>query len=135
MSEPLPPSYIKAVRQNGLNRDCTIATIATLAGVNYEEALAAAVQVKPDILEIGMTWSEIRKTCDALGLDCKLKRRGAYDIEEDTGILNVTKANEDHVVFLWASRIIEGNFEMWEDPHDYLRFYKYRPASLLVRIG
>jgi hypothetical protein len=133
MSAPLPPYYIKAVRQNGLNRDCTIATIATLAGVNYEEALAAAVLVQPAVLEVGMTWPEIRQTCEALGLDTTIKRRGAYDLDEDTGILNVKNRKEDHVVFLWAGRIVEGNFEQWLDPEEYLKHYRYRAASLLVR--
>ena len=135
MSEPLPPSYIKAVRQNGFNRDCTIATIATLAGVNYEEALAACVQVQPEVLAVGLTWSQIRRACDVLGLQCELKRRGYYDIEEASGILNVKNRKEDHVVFLWAGRIIEGNFECWLEPEDYLRHYNYKPYSLLVRVG
>lgn len=135
MSEPLPPSYIKAVRQNGFNRDCTVATIATYACVNYEEALAAAVIVQPEVLESGMTWVEIRRACDVLGLQCALQRRGYYDIEEDTGILNVKKRNDDHVVFLWAGRILEGNSEQWLDPEEYLRHYGYKPFSLLVRVG
>ena len=133
MSEPLLPSYIKAVRQNGHNRDCTIATIATLAGVNYEEALAAAVLVQPAVLEAGMTWREIRETCDELGIECVLKQRGRYDLDEDTGILNVRNGSNDHAVFLWAGRIIEGNFECWLDPDDYFKQYRYRPYSLLVR--
>lgn len=135
MSEPLPPSYIKAVRQNGFNRDCTLATIATLAGVNYEEALAACVTIQPQVLEMGLSWPQIRRACESLGLDCALKRRGYYDIEEETGILNVKNRKEDHVVFLWAGRIIEGNFECWLEPEDYLRHYHYKPYSLLVRIG
>lgn len=135
MGEPLPPSYIKAVRQNGFNRDCGVATIATLGGVNYEEALAAAVQVQPDVLDIGLTWGEIRRACEVLGIECVLKRRGHYDIEEDTGILNVKNRKEDHVVFLWAGRIIEGNFECWADPDEYLRHYHYQPQSLLVRVA
>lgn len=135
MSEPLQPSYIKAVRQNGLNRDCAVATIATLAGVNYEEALAACVTVRADMLDRGLTWPEIQRSCDELGIDYVLKRRGRYDLEEDTGILNVQNAKEDHVVFLWAGRVIEGNFEMWLDPEEYLKQYKYRAGALLVRVG
>lgn len=135
MSDPLPPSYIKAVRQNGFNRDCTIATIATYACVNYEEALAACVTVNAQALDIGLTWAEIRRACDLLGLQCVLKRRGYYDIDEDTGILNVKRRQEDHVVFLWAGRVLEGNSEQWLDPEEYLTHYHYKPYSLLVRVG
>lgn len=135
MSEPLLPFYFKAVRQNGLNRDCTVATIATFAGLNYEEALAACVQVQPEVLSTGMTWPEVREVCDRVGIDTVLKRRGFYDIEEDTGILNVQnkRRKDDHVCFLWAGRIIEGNFEGWLDPEEYLRHYKYTAYALLVR--
>lgn len=133
MSEPLLPFYLKAVRQNGLNRDCTIATIATFAGINYEEALAAALLVEPGVLGHGMTWPQIRRACHGLQIPTRLKRRGQYDLEEETGILNVKRRTEDHVCFLWAGRIIEGNFEGWLDPEEYLRHYSYTPQSLLVR--
>jgi hypothetical protein len=65
----------------------------------------------------------------------RLIRRGRYDIEEATGLLNVRNAKEDHAVFLWAGRIMEGNSEGWLEPEDYLRHYKYRAHSLLVRVN
>lgn len=133
MSEPLPPSYIKLVRQNGFNTDCCVATLAVLFSMNYEEALAACVVSQPGVLDIGMTWTEIRRVADALGGVVKLIRRGFYDLDEATGILNVKNGQEDHVVFLWAGRIIEGNGEMWLDAEEYLRHYNYKPYSLLVR--
>lgn len=105
-----------------------------LFGVNYEESLAACVIVVPSVLHYGMSWSEARKAARKLGGETKLLRRGRYDVEEDTGLLNVRKSGHDHAVFLWAGRVIEGNGEMWERPADYFAHYKYQPYSLLVRI-
>lgn len=133
MSEPLPPAYIKFQRQNGHNPDCAVASLAMLFSVNYEEALAACIQANADVLEHGMTWSEMREAADILGGQVKLLRRGQYDIEEATGLLNVKNGVEDHAVLLWAGRIVEGNGELWLDPDDYLRHYKHQPYSLLVR--
>jgi hypothetical protein len=133
MTDALPPFYLKAMRQNGHNADCAVATIATLCGINYEESLAACVTVAPDVLLFGMTWPEIRKACEALGVETTIKRAGRYDISEDTGILHVRKPKVSHVVFLWAGRIIDGNMEMWLEPDDYLRHYKWTAQSLLVR--
>ena len=135
MSEPLPPNYLKFTRQNGMNGDCAIAALAMLCGMNYEETLAACVLVQPAVLDSGMTWPDFRKAADAMGCDVKLLRRGRYDLDEATGILNVQRKGEDHAVFLWEGRIIEGNGEMWLYPDQYLAHYKYRPYSLLVRVN
>jgi hypothetical protein len=70
-----------------------------------------------------------------LGVDVKLVQRGRYDIEEATGLLNVQGRHEDHAVLLWAGRIVEGNGEMWLEPESYLRHYKYKAHSLLVRVN
>jgi hypothetical protein len=133
VSDPLPPAYIKFMRQNGSNPDCAVSSLAMLFGVNYEESLAACVQANPDVLEDGMTWQEMRQAAALLEGEVELVPRGRYDIEEDTGLLNVKNGVEDHAVLLWAGRIIEGNGEMWLEAADYLRHYHYQPYSLLVR--
>jgi hypothetical protein len=133
MSEPLPPAYIKFMRQNTMNMDCAVASLAMLFGVNYEESLAACVQACPHVLDHGMRWTEIREAADILGGHAKLLQRGRYDIEEATGLLNVRNGAEDHAVLLWEGRIVEGNGELWLDPDEYLKHYHYQPYSLLVR--
>jgi hypothetical protein len=135
MTAPLFPSFTRLMPQNGLNGDCAVATIAMACLVNYEEALSAAVQAQPAVLETGMSWTEIREACDMLGCDMKLVRRGFYNIDEDSGILNVKKRGQDHVCVLWEGRIIEGGRDLWLHPDEYLRHYGYKPYSLLVRIG
>lgn len=133
MSDPLPPAYVKFMRQNTVSHDCVIASLAMLFGVNYEESLAACVLANPHVLEEGMTWAQARRAAEELGGEVRLVPRGRYDIDEATGLLNVKSRSEDHAVFLWAGRIVEGNGEFWLDPDDYLRHYKYRPYSLMVR--
>jgi hypothetical protein len=135
VSEPLPPAYVKLTRQNGTNRDCAVASLSMFCCVNYEEALAACVLAQPAVLDCGMTWPEIRKAADILGADVKLVRSGRYDIDEATGLLNVRGRRDDHAVFLWEGRIVEGNGELWLEPSEYLRHYKYRAHSLLVRVN
>jgi hypothetical protein len=133
MTEPLPPAYIKFARQNGVNADCVVAAISTLFCVTYEEALAACLVAQPDVLESGMSWPDVIAAVEELGAEARLVRRGRYDIEEATGLLNVKNTKEDHVTVLWAGRIVEGNGELWLFPDDYFGHYKYRPYSLLVR--
>ena len=127
------PSMIRLVKQNGYHRDCGVACLATLFGVTYDESLVACSHVAPDVLELGMTWAQIRRAAERLGADTKMLPRGRYDIEDATGLLNVKSRAVEHVVFLWAGRVLEGNGELWLDPDDYFRQYKVRPYSLLVR--
>jgi hypothetical protein len=134
VSEPLPPAYIKFMRQNTVNSDCVVSALAMLSGVTYEVALAACVIVKPDVLEQGMgRWENVKRAASILAQTTRVVPRGRYDLDEDTGLLHVKSRKEDHVVLLWAGRIIEGNGELWLDPDDYLRHYNYQPYSLLVR--
>ena len=127
------PAMVRLVRQNGVHLDCAVACLATLFGVTYDEALVECSQVAPDVLEAGMNWQQIRAAAERLGAETKLIRRGRYDIEDATGVLNVRSRSIDHAVFLWEGRVLEGNGELWLSPDDYCRHYRVRPGSLLVR--
>jgi hypothetical protein len=134
MSKPLPPAFVRLMRQNGINGDCAIFALATLCGTSYEEALAACVCVLPSVLDDGLKIPQIRRAAKLLGAPMRRVPPGRYDIEEATGILYVRKGKDDaHVVVLWAGRVIDGEGSLWLHPEDYLRHHKYAPYSLLVR--
>lgn len=134
--KPAVPHIVKFVRQSGDYADCGVSTLAMLAGVPYEAALAAVLTYEPAVLENGVCWTELRKAARFLGVSTQLLR--SYDIEEATGILGLKaekKRGEDHFTFLWEGRIIDGNGEMWKEPADYFRQYKFRPTWLLVAVN
>jgi hypothetical protein len=129
-------TLVRFVRQSGHHGDCSVSTLAMLAGVMYEDALLAAAKVNPQVLYTGMTWHQIRATARRLGL--KTRTIHKYD-DEATGILHVSRVAlgidgqlSEHVVFLWEGRVIDGNGELWVDLMDYLRHYGWEPRALLV---
>lgn len=134
--KPVVPHIVKFIRQSGDHGDCGVNTLAMLTGVLYEDALAAVLAYEPAVLQIGVRWTELRKAAKRLGVKTQLLR--SYDLEESTGILGLkaekTKG-EDHYTFLWEGRIIDGNGEMWKEPADYFRQYKFRPTWLLVAVN
>lgn len=130
----LPPHFLRIARQNTENSDCAVAAISTLCGVNYEEALAACVQVVPDVLTDGLTGSQIQRVMDLLHCAGEVTANTkTIDLEEHTGVLIVSKRRDWHAVILWAGRIIDGNGELWLDPHDFLRHHGYRLRGLVRR--
>ena len=129
-----PPHMVRVIKQNGMHADCSVASLATLFGTTYDEALIVAGSVQPAVLGCGMTWREMRLTAKRMGGKTRLLRSGQYDIEEATGILCVKRDDSEHVVFLWEGRIVDGNGELWLSPQDYLTHYKYRATGLLVRV-
>jgi hypothetical protein len=125
------PTLVRFVRQSGFHGDCGVATLGMLGGCVYEDALAAVVRYQPAALHAGLTWPQMRRAAKRLGLSTRLLRR--YDIDEATGILNVMDAQgEEHFVFLWEGRIVEGNGELWLFNSDYLKHYGYTAKALLV---
>jgi ABC-type bacteriocin/lantibiotic exporter with double-glycine peptidase domain len=125
------PHVVRIVYQSGVDHDCAIATLAMLCGATYAQALAAYRQPLR-IVKHGAHWFQMREAAKRLGVKTRVTRR--FDIDEDTGILCVRKPKEEHVVFLWEGRIIDGNGEAWLMPVEYLDTYGYRPTSLLVRV-
>lgn len=127
---------VKFVRQSGNHGDCGVVTLAMLAGVSYEDALAAVVIEQPAALQTGLSWAELRRAATTLGLKTRLRRK--YDLDRDSGILNVAPwrkrdvHKDEHFVFLWRGRIVEGNGELWPIPEAYLKQYHYKARMLLV---
>lgn len=122
------PEMVRIVRQDGELPDCAVASLAMLCGVSYGEALAAFP--KPQrVIKVGAYLTEIQVAAKALGVKTKIRKR--FDLEEDTGILHVSGTDE-HLVFLWAGRIIEGNGECWLSAFSYFATYEYTPKSLVM---
>ncbi len=123
---PPVPALVRFVKQTGHHGDCGVVTLAMLAGTLYEDSLAACISVQPTALHAGMTWAQMRQAAKILGITAKITRR--YNINKDTGILNVAKklrngrTTDEHFIFLWAGRLVEGNGELWQNPSDYLAF-------------
>jgi hypothetical protein len=129
------PTLVRFVRQSGHHGDCCVSTLAMLAGVMYEDALLASAHVNPKVLTCGMTWPQIKRAASRLGL----KTRTIQNFDDDaTGILHVSRVAlgvadaVDHVVFLWAGRVVDGNGELWMEISDYLRHYGWEAKALLV---
>ena len=133
------PTLVRFIRQSGHHGDCAVACLGMLAGVLYEDALLAAAKVNPDVLQLGMTWPQIRAAAKRLGL----KTRTVHTFDDDaTGILWVEPvalgANRgdltEHVVFLWEGRVIDGGVDGWLELDTYLRHFGWEAKALLVTV-
>jgi len=125
------------VAQKGDYSDCTVACVATVAGVSYEKALVACGGFSAKVLEEGLTLSHMRKALATLGCPSKLVRKGAYNPDTASGILHVykgTSANqtkESHVVVLWGGRVLDGSGKFWLTATAYARESHYKMGSLV----
>ncbi len=102
-----------------------------ICGVSYENALVAVAQVAPNVCAVGMWTKEIRQAAKLLGFTLKSKRR--VDLENDTGILNLSSDRWrcEHVVVLREGLLIETDGTLWE-PTIFLNHYQAKVGSLLV---
>jgi hypothetical protein len=126
-----PETILRMVEQRH-PADCCAAALAMLLGVSYEEALVATSHVEPGVLVAGMYLNQVQRAAKFLGV--KLRRTRKYDLETDTGILNVMDDDEfDHVVVLRYGLFFNTDLTVWE-PDVYLRTRKARPGTLLVEV-
>lgn len=100
-----PPDFVQWVNRSGQDYDCAIAAIMLACGPSYNAVLAEAIRIQPDAVKRGMNWRDIKATVHRLGWQYRMRRK--YDLTTDTGILGVTGFQGDHVVYLWAGRVIE----------------------------
>lgn len=122
------PYLVRIVKQDGVLPDCAVVTIAMLCGVTYGESLAAFA--KPHrVVKTGAYTTELQGAARRLKVKTVLKR--TFDLDEDTGILHVS-GKDEHLVFLWAGRIIDGNGECWLHADSYFKTHGYSAKSLLA---
>ena len=100
--------------------DCGICCLATLSGCSYEDVVAIAVQHVGEAWKHGLYLTQIIAIGRDLGLN--LKRRRKYDLDHDTGILNVTVterpsnkkiSRNEHLVVLMEGRIYDSDLRVW----------------------
>lgn len=109
--------------------DCSVACLAMLLGVSYEEALLA-MRV-PQVLTRGVQMSHVRCAATRLGHHLRFQRQ--YDLDTDTGILGVRspKWPNEHLVVLKDGLIFDTDASVW-DWDVYLKIYKATALSLLT---
>ena len=124
----LPPDMICWVPRNTENADCAMIAIQLACGVTYEDVLMAVARRRYfTALSEGLSGAEVMSVIRSLGFVTKTIRRRRYDLNDSTGILFIGRKRRckrpawDHVVYLWAGRIIEPmNETLWMDAKDYL---------------
>lgn len=134
-----PPDVLYWSPRSGEHGDCVVAAIELACGVTYEVSLTACAKVKPEVLKLGMTWGETKKTLKALGFVSKLVPASRVDLEEGTGLLHVytpkKMSTTSHAVYLWEGRIIEpmsNRRQLWLSAKSFLNHYRYKAGGLLV---
>ena len=111
--------------------DCSVAGLAMLLGVSYENALVAIAQDHPDVCVVGAWTKHLKAAARRLGYT--LHERKRYDVETDTGLLNVTcpQWKHDHLVVLKEGLIIDTDGTVF-DSDVYFQSQQATPGTLLV---
>lgn len=133
MAVDLP--LIKLVASKGQDTigDCAICALGTLSGRSYEDIVEIASQLNVNWRK-GMYLSEIIRIADKLNIT--LKRVKKFDLETDTGILDMRawdarrKKYEEHVVVLYAGRLFDSDLAVWA-PDAFIKQYKATFKTLL----
>ncbi len=129
---------VRLVRQSGIETDCVVASLASLLGLTYTQALIHCAKANPDVLTAGMNWPDTRKAARLAGVRTRILQSGRFDLAESTGVLCVVRTKhgkkDEHAVLLWEGRIVDGNGELWLSSEDYCSAYGYKPTSILVRV-
>lgn len=123
------PELVHIVKQDGNLPDCAVAALAMLCGVTYGEALAAFPQPER-VVKTGAYLTEMQEAAAQLDTPTKIKRR--FNIAHETGVLYLSGKTENHVAFLWAGRVVDGDGACWLTPKAYLKSRGFKAKALLV---
>lgn len=109
--------------------DCSIACLAMLLGVSYEEALLAMAQ--PRVLKRGVMMRQVLTAAKRLGRPLRFQRK--IDLDTDTGILGVRSPQwpNEHLVVLKDGLIFDTDCTIW-DADVFLSVYAAKAISLLT---
>ena len=109
--------------------DCSVACLAMLLGVSYEEALLALRL--PRVLTRGVMMRQVLIAAKRLGQPLTFQRK--FDLDTDTGILGVRSPEwpHEHLVVLKDGLIFDTDCSVW-DWDVFLKIYKATALSLLT---
>ncbi len=109
--------------------DCSVACLAMLLGVSYEEALLA-LHV-PRVVTHGVMVRHVIAAAKRLGKPLRFQRK--FDLETDTGILGIRSVvwPMEHLVVLKDGLIVDTDATIWE-ADVFLSAYKAKAISLLT---
>jgi hypothetical protein len=112
--------------------DCSVAALAMVCHVTYEEALLAVGINDPSVLTSGLYMSAIQKAAKAIGVS--LRRTRKFNLSTDRGILYVSfgKKSHSHVLVLQAGILVDTDGAIWQ-PEIYKRVMKATFGPLLIR--
>ena len=121
---------IKVIPQRHV-ADCGVACLAMICGVSYENALVAVAKERPNVCIEGIWLRELRAAAASLCFALTTRRR--FDLETDTGILNLSskKWKVEHLVILREGLVIETDGTLW-DAELYLKQHRAKLGSLYV---
>jgi hypothetical protein len=112
---PVPIGTVIRAQEQRTMHDCTVAALANLLGIQYELALSAFAQVRPNTILQGSYTTTIKAAADLLYV--KLRTKRTFDWDEDTGVLvalcKASNINGRHAVVLSAGRVIDDG-EVWQ---------------------
>jgi len=94
--------------------DCSVACLAMVCGVSYENALVAVAGDAPDVCVTGVYTQHLRNAARRLGFRLRTQRRVYLD--SDTGILNVRRDDWEHthLVVLKSGLIVDTDATIWD---------------------
>lgn len=123
------PPFISVVWQRA-KTDCSVACLAMIANVSYEEALLAIGQKR--VLKGGIQLKGVLTAAKKLGKNLKFHR--AIDPETDTGILGVKspKWDYEHLVILHNGSVIDPQDKTVWDYETYLAGNEATATSILT---
>lgn len=124
------PPFINVVWQR-TKTDCSVACLAMLANVSYEDALLAIGQKR--VLTKGVQLAAVVKAGVKLKKKFTLHRH--VNLDEDTGILGLKDGegwDYEHLVILHNGTIIDPHDKTLWDPETYLAAHKAKVTSLLT---
>lgn len=127
-------NVVRVIKQRE-DSDCSVAVLAMLAGISYEDALRVACGVDDEGATDGLYITQL--IAAAADLEITLKRRRSFNINTDSGILYLIDKKNDfnrHVVILKKGVIIDTNDTIWFDPAKFLKFHNYKATMLLKEV-
>jgi ABC-type bacteriocin/lantibiotic exporter with double-glycine peptidase domain len=107
--------------------DCSVACLAMLLGLSYEEVLVA---FRHNVIAKGATTRQILGAASRLGRPLRWTRK--VDLEADTGLLALDskKWPQQHLVVLKDELIVDSDATVW-DADVYLAAYEAVPLSII----